>query len=331
MNLSQELEIIKTVARMAAGVCQSIQAELVSPAQKDGREPVTIADYASQAIIGYALAENFPDDAVLAEERSEEFMLLLSDRQRSLVQRYVTDAIGGYVFEEQVCAWLDFGRGKEAARTWIVDPIDGTKGFLRNGHYCVAVAMLSGGEPVLGVLASPGFYMDAEFAPEDEAVRANGVLTYAYRGSGAYREELFGGPREPIQVSRATDPTTARVLTSFETAHMDVELLGRITRRLGRTPEAPQRGVDSQDKYAMIATGQDDIFLRATPDPRYHEKLWDHAAGYAIVTEAGGRVSDLNGKPLDWASGTRMESNDGVLVTNRFLHDTVLEAIAKVR
>ena len=75
---------------------------------------MTIADYASQAVIGNALAENFPDDAVLSEERSEEFMLLLNDQQRALVQRFVTDALGGYVFEEQICAWLDFGKQKTA-------------------------------------------------------------------------------------------------------------------------------------------------------------------------------------------------------------------------
>jgi len=235
------------------------------------------------------------------------------------------------VFEEQVCAWLDFGKGKTAERTWIVDPIDGTKGFLRNGHYCVAVALLIGGQPVLGVLASPHLYLGAETAPDPESDYEHGVLSYAYYGGGAYHEALFGGPREPIQVSRATELASARLLTSFETAHMDVAFMDRIVQQMGRAPESSRRGVDSQDKYAMIAAGLGDVFLRATPDPRYHEKLWDHAAGYAIVTEAGGRVSDLSGRPLDWTAGTRMDHNDGVLVTNRFLHDAVLEAIAKAR
>ena len=130
---NHDLQTIKTIARMAASVCQTIQEEMVHPAQKDGREPVTIADYASQALIGNALASNYPDDAVLSEERSEEFMLLLDDAQRALVQRYVTDAVGGYVFEEEICAWLDYGKQKTAERTWVIDPIDGTKGFRRGG------------------------------------------------------------------------------------------------------------------------------------------------------------------------------------------------------
>ncbi len=323
MDLTYELETIKTIARMAAGVCQNIQAELVNPSEKDGREPVTVADYASQAIIGNALAENFPDDGVLSEERSEEFMLLLNDRQRALVQRFVTDAVGGYVFEEQICAWLDFGKQKQAERTWIIDPIDGTKGFLGGRHYCVAIGLMIDGEPVLGVLASPGFYSDEETPPGD-----HGVLTYAQRGGGAYREPLAGGPREPIQVSRVTDPRAAILLTSFESGHTDMAFIDDVNRALGRGPDAPRRGLDSQDKYAMVASGMGDVYLRVVPEPNFREKLWDHAAGYVIVTEAGGRMTDIYGDPIDWTAGTRMINNRGVVVSNRFLHNAVLEAIA---
>ncbi len=324
MNLSHELETAKTIARMAASVCQMIQAELVDPAQKGGREPVTIADYASQAVIGNALAENFPDDAVLSEERSEEFMLLLSDQQRALVQRYVTDALGGYVFEEQICAWLDFGKQKTAYRTWVIDPIDGTKGFLGGRHYCVAIGLLIDGEPVAGVLASPGFYSDEEVPPEDL-----GVLTYASQGGGAFMEALGGSERVPIRVSATADPARATLLTSFESEHTNLSLIDDVARLLGRGPDAPQRGLDSQDKHAMVACGMGDILLRVVPETTYFEKMWDHAAGYAIVTEAGGRMTDIYGQPIDWTSGTRMTNNRGVLVTNGYLHAAVVDAIAR--
>ena len=324
MNLSYELETAKTIARMAASLCQSIQAELVRPAEKEGREPVTIADYASQALIGHALAENFSDDGVLSEERSEEFMLLLTDEQRALVQRYVTDAIGGYVFEEQVCAWLDFGKQMQAARTWVVDPIDGTKGFLGLRHYCVAISLLMGGEPVVGVLASPGFYSDDENGPDDP-----GVLSYAQRGGGAYMEPLSGGPPTPIQVSTIAEPREAILLTSFESGHSDMAFFEDVARELQRGPEAPRRTLDSQDKHAIIAAGLGDVYLRLVPDPSFREKVWDHAAGYAIVTEAGGRMSDVFGQPLDWTAGTRLVHNRGVVVTNSLLHNDILRAIAR--
>jgi 3'(2'), 5'-bisphosphate nucleotidase len=326
VDLSQELETIKTIARMAASVCQNIQSELVNPAEKDGREPVTIADYASQALIGHALSENFPDDTVIAEERSEEFMLLLDDRQRALVQRFVTDAIGGYVFEEQICAWLDFGKASDTRRTWMIDPIDGTKGFVGGRHYCVAIGLLDAGELMLGVLASPGFYSDADDPPPEP-----GLLAYARRGAGAYVEALYGGPREPVQVSRVTDPREATLLTSFESAHMDSAFIDAVAHKLNRGDDAPRRQLDSQDKYAMVAVGKGDLYLRVTPDPSYHEKVWDHAAGYMIVTEAGGRVTDLDGKPLDFSQGSRLSENHGLVVSNRYLHDTVLDAVQKVK
>lgn len=323
MDLSQELETIKTIARMAASVCQTIQAELVDPSQKNGREPVTIADYASQAVIGNGLAENFPDDAVLSEERSEEFMLLFSDEQRLLVQQFVTDALGGYVFDEQVCAWLDFGKQKQAQRTWVIDPIDGTKGFLGKRHYCVAIGLLYDGEPVLGVLASPGFYSDEDYPPADM-----GVLTYAVRGEGAFMEPLNGGERVPIRVSANNDPRRATLLTSFESGHTDMSLIDQVSLALGRGANAPQRRLDSQDKHAMIACGMGDVYMRLVPEANFREKMWDHAAGYAVVTEAGGYVTDIHGQPLDFSTGTRMMKNRGVLMTNGYLHDALLAALA---
>jgi len=321
-----DLQTIKTVARMAASLCQTIQTELVAPAEKDGREPVTIADYASQALIGNALAQNYPDDAVLSEERSEEFMLLLNDHQRALVQRFVTDAVGGYVFEEEICAWLDYGKQKTAARTWVIDPIDGTKGFLARRHYCVAIGLLVEHQPALGVLASPGFYSDAPDPPDDP-----GALIFARQGAGAFIEPLFGGEAAPIHVSSQLDPAAARLLTSYESEHTDRAFLERFNRALGRGPDAPECQLDSQDKHAMIAAGLGDIFLRLAPDTRYREKMWDHVAGHAIVTEAGGRITDIQGRALDFSTGRRMTRNRGVVVTNRYLHDAVLAAIRQSR
>ncbi|MBN2304600.1 MAG: inositol monophosphatase family protein [Anaerolineae bacterium] len=322
MDLSTELQIAKTIARMAASVCHNIQSELVDPSQKAGREPVTVADYASQAIIGNGLAENFPDDAVLSEERSEDFMLLLNDQQRALVQRFLTDALGGYVFEEQVAAWLDVGKDTQASRTWVVDPIDGTKGFLRHEHYCVAVSLLVDGEPVLGVLASPGFYRDEADAPDDP-----GALIAAAAGLGATIEPLFGGEPVVIRASANNDPARATFLTSIASGHTDMSLFDRLEKALKRGPDAPVRRLDSQDKHGMVATGLGDVLIRLVPEETYREKVWDHAAGYVIVTEAGGRMTDVFGQNLDWTAGSRLQNNRGILVTNGYLHEKVLAAL----
>jgi 3'(2'), 5'-bisphosphate nucleotidase len=90
--------------------------------------------------------------------------------------------------------------------------------------------------------------------------------------------------------------------------------------------------MDSQVKYGIVASGLADIYLRipnpATPD--YREKIWDHAAGSLIVEEAGGRVSDIEGKKLDFSAGKTLDRNRGILATNGAVHSQVLEIIADI-
>ena len=85
--------------------------------------------------------------------------------------------------------------------------------------------------------------------------------------------------------------------------------------------------MDSQAKYAAVAQGQAEIYLRLPTRVAYTEKIWDHAAGALIVEEAGGRVSDVDGKPLEWTHGYQLEVNRGVVVTNGPAHSTVIQAL----
>ena len=90
---------------------------------------------------------------------------------------------------------------------------------------------------------------------------------------------------------------------------------------------APPLRMDSQAKYAVVARGEADIYLRLPTRADYREKIWDHAAGVLIVAEAGGTVTDIHGKPLEFHHGRELVANRGVVVTNGRLHDRVLEAI----
>ena len=87
--------------------------------------------------------------------------------------------------------------------------------------------------------------------------------------------------------------------------------------------------MDSQAKYAVVARGQAEVYLRL-PHGSYVEQVWDHAAGTIIVTEAGGRVSDVRGAPLDFSAGRRLERNRGVVVAPAALHAQVVAAAARV-
>jgi len=85
--------------------------------------------------------------------------------------------------------------------------------------------------------------------------------------------------------------------------------------------------LDSQAKYAVVARGEGDVYLRLPTKKDYREKIWDHAGGVLVVEEAGGRVTDIDGKPLEFTHGRELSANRGVVVTNGRLHNDVLRAI----
>jgi 3'(2'), 5'-bisphosphate nucleotidase len=87
--------------------------------------------------------------------------------------------------------------------------------------------------------------------------------------------------------------------------------------------------VDSQAKYAIVAQGEASIYLRLPTRRDYREKIWDHAAGSIMVEEAGGRVSDVTGRPLDFSRGRRLEDNRGVVATNGPIHDAVIRVVGE--
>jgi 3'(2'), 5'-bisphosphate nucleotidase len=110
-----------------------------------------------------------------------------------------------------------------------------------------------------------------------------------------------------------------------EAAHSSHGDAARIADRLGI--EADPVRIDSQAKYAMVARGQADAYLRLPKDQAYREKIWDHAGGALVVTEAGGRVTDIHGRSLEFTHGRTLDSNKGVIVSNGKVHDHILEAI----
>jgi 3'(2'), 5'-bisphosphate nucleotidase len=247
-------------------------------------------------------------------------------------QAKALDAITKYaesIFPEaktsSVCAWIDQGLGEVGKNYWTLDPIDGTKGFLRGDQYAVALALVVDGQVVVGALGCPT--LNKDFMPEEGS---EGMVIVAVHGEGAWAQSMEGGEFQRVQVSDCTTPEGARMLRSYESAHTDVEKLERLVRELGFRKEPVL--MDSSAKYALLAAGRGDLIFRlVTPfRPDYTEKIWDHAAGSLIVEEAGGRVTDLRGVELDFSLGRLLERNIGILASNGHLHEIALEAIAKV-
>ncbi len=319
-----ERDVAIDAVRAAAKVCQRVHQSLVTAdtLEKKDRSPVTVADFASQAIVSAMLAGPLPDDVIVGEEQADE---LRADEQaaiRASVTQHVASALPDASPDEaQVLDWIDRGGTSEAAggRYWTIDPIDGTKGFLRGGQYAIALALLEDHQVVLGVLGCPNL----------PHASGQGALLVAAKGHGAMLLALDGTGREgeAVRVSDAADTSAARFCESVESGHSSHDDAAKIASLLGITAD-PVR-MDSQAKYASVARGDAQIYLRLPTRADYREAIWDHAAGMIVVTEAGGQVTDVHGRTLDFSHGRRLEENQGIIATNATLHDPVVAAVQK--
>ncbi|KAF7551205.1 hypothetical protein G7046_g7772 [Stylonectria norvegica] len=124
------------------------------------------------------------------------------------------------------------------------------------------------------------------------------------------------------------DLSKATFCESVEAGHSAHGDQALISQKLGITAASVR--MDSQAKYGSIARGAGDIYLRLPVDAKYQEKIWDHAAGDLIVREAGGQVTDIHGKRLDFTVGRTLANNKGVVAAPVAVHGKVLEAVQEV-
>ena len=319
MILKKQIAIDAVLKAMR--LCEQVQAEMVSTdaIQKIDRSPVTVADFGSQALICKAIGDAFPDDVIVAEEDAH--ALKENPTLLERVTGYVNCFTKKTVLADSVCEWIDRGGGEVGHHFWTLDPIDGTKGFLRRDQYAIALAYIVDGIVQLGVLGCPNLSyrldaMDAE----------RGCLFVAARGEGTQLYTTTGDFLKRVHVSEDTH----RFAESVESSHGDSDAHSKIADALGIT-ESPVR-MDSQAKYGVVSRGEASLYIRlpnpASPD--YRECIWDHAAGMIVVQEAGGTVTDANGAPLNFLSGKRMHENRGIVATNTKLHQHVLNALSNL-
>jgi 3'(2'), 5'-bisphosphate nucleotidase len=308
IDLSDRIGTAIRAVRAASEACLS--AARPSVMHKEGTEPVTVADFASQAVVLAEISAAYPDDRVFAEESAGD----LGDLGG--VETLATAALlAGAPDAMTLLSWIDH-RGGGGELGWAIDPIDGTKGFLRGDQFAVAVGIVHDGRPVAGVLGLPRYARG----------EAAGVFVWGAEGVGAFVEPLIGGTPEPIGVAPSETAEALRVLGSVEAAHGDPAVVEDLIATLGIGGGWVR--MDSQAKYGAVAMADADVYVRPRNRPDYRERVWDHAAGAAIVAAAGGRVTDLDGAELDFSHGPRLEANRGVLVTNGPLHDEIVAVLS---
>lgn len=349
MAYEKELEIALLAVQRASILTKSVySSHSKGTLSKSDSSPVTIGDFGAQALIIASIKHAFPEDEIVGEEDADD--LRKNDSLRDLVWDLVQAAklddssaeakIGGPIKSaDAMLSAIDQGNseGGRKGRIWALDPIDGTKGFLRGGQYAVCLGLLVDGVPTLGVIGCPNLPVDDQ-APlevttgqDADDKEGKGVLFAAVKGQGATSRPLSKGAlQEPksIKMKPLSDVSQATFCESVEAGHSSQGDNAAIASKLGITK--PSVRMDSQAKYCSIARGAGDLYLRLPTSKTYQEKIWDHAAGVVLVQEAGGEVTDAYGKPLDFGLGRTLKENKGVVAAPKEAFAKVIEVVKEV-
>jgi 3'(2'), 5'-bisphosphate nucleotidase len=268
MQLRRELDTAVDLARRAGERIRALHGSGIAVDTKDDQSPVTQADREANELIVAALTSAFAGDGILSEELPDD------------------------------------GSRLSRPRVWMVDPLDGTKDFIRGRDgFAVMIGLLDGDRPALGVVYQP----------------IGDKLYWATRGDGAFVQR-GGGAVERMHVSDVREPAQIRMVASK--SHRS-ETIDQVRATLGISDELNVGSVGL--KLGLIAEGLRDLYV----NPAGHSKLWDACGPEAILAEAGGRLSDVSGAPLDYR-GAELGNVRGLIASNGLLHDEVVQRLASL-
>ncbi|GKY99234.1 hypothetical protein MPSEU_000878700 [Mayamaea pseudoterrestris] len=354
---------------------------LIGTIQKRDLSPVTVADYAVQAVVlnhlqqvavangdnvGYIAEEDsssLQNDEILCQQVMQESGML--DRQ----DLWNTIDLGKSYTKWRDCddnvAVTDASRQanqslpmllRRPRRIWCLDPIDGTKGFLRGkktgGQYCIALALLEDGVPTIGILGCPNLptrvddetysWSDKENETNNQA-HTRGCIFVASRDGGCFQLPLACNGVRGIRLQATASENGAQRLLSDGRFCIGVEKFSDASGQCAGMAQyihgadaldqdgeiINARRMDSQAKHGVIARGGAEFYVRL-PRPGYVEWIWDHAAGNVVIEEAGGQMTDTNGQPIDFSLGAKLsEKVSGVLMScGGEFHQALVDAFA---
>jgi 3'(2'), 5'-bisphosphate nucleotidase len=269
-ELDRRLQIVRDIARAAGETVLQYYEEKVEVEWKAPGNPVTAADHAANALIIEHLHRHFSGEAVLAEESHDDMSRLGHDV------------------------------------VWMVDPLDGTKEFIKlNGEFSIMIGLVEHGRPILGVVLQP--------APPSGI--KPGALYSGAVGLGAWLS--LGGSESPIRVSAIDQPAQMRMIASR--SHFD-ERVDQVRKKLGIHEILRSGSVGL--KCGAIATGACELYIH----PSSKVSLWDSGAPAAILLAAGGMMTDLRGEPLDYRS-VDVGHPHGLLASHGRLHELIVGVI----
>jgi 3'(2'), 5'-bisphosphate nucleotidase len=276
---------------------------LATKVDREVEEVIRIARLAARRVTevyatDFTVELKAPGDPVTRADRESSDIICAS-----LAASFPGDAI---VSEEAVpSSPTEVARLVSSPRVWFVDPLDGTREFSeRIGEFAVMIGLAVAGRAALGVVTMP----------------ALGETIAGRIGASAFAEDTHGA-RRPLSVSKVSDPRQA---TLFVSRSHRPPLIGSLIEQLGIGRVVPSGSVGV--KIGRLVLGQGDLYVHDGGGA----KLWDTCGPEAILTAAGGRFSDLEGAPIDYAS-TDLVLRRGIVATNGLLHDRVLSASRSMR
>ena len=337
---------VAELATLRASILTKKVLASVSGISKADSSPVTIADFAAQALLISALHYAFPNDAFVGEEDSA---ALRSDAAlREKVYELVSSADLAEFDEEgkllpkptSVEEMLDLidlggkGQGGGTGRFWVMDPIDGTAAFLKGEQYAVSLALVEDGREVVGVLGCPNLALDAGVVHESIVDKEGlGVMLTAVRGQGStIRRMTPEGLQSPRQLPRLISPTDPKELHFVDCAQSKTsrhDIISSLAEHFNA--QFPHTEVwSSHMRYAAVIVGGGDLQLRIPKTAATKMYIWDHAGAQLILTETRGKVTDLDGKEMDFGAGRDLARNRGLVAAKGDVHASVLEVLTNI-
>ncbi|KAI9927377.1 hypothetical protein AWENTII_006179 [Aspergillus wentii] len=338
-SYSAELQIASLAVQRASVVTKTVLAEVdKGSTNKDDDSPVTIADFASQAILISAIRHNFPDDKFLGEESAS--ALRGNPALAERVWKLITSTKLNHDESEMLVAaptsideMLDFidigGDQNESAsgRIWFLDPIDGTATFIRGQQYAVSVSLVVDGEQKVGVVGYPNLQFQSTYVEEALVDKDGyGLMLSAVKGYGAYKRQMTKASLQPpqkiLKARKDLDIEDISFTESLESPWISVKKHSAVREKLGTRKQLANLW-SMQVKYAALTIGAADAMIRIPRDKEYRPYAWDHAGGMLIFEESGGKITDLSGKPFNYGKGRKLSDNLGLVATSPEIHSQI--------
>ncbi|RFU79959.1 3`2`,5`-bisphosphate nucleotidase [Trichoderma arundinaceum] len=358
------LSFIKLVAELTVLRAAVLTRRIISAATeipKDDATPVTIADLGAQTLIMAALRESFPGHGFVGEEdagllrqdealRAEVFMHVseaCADFRRhetvNIDENRAVTSLQPVETEEKMLELLDLaGRGQSGpkGRFWVMDPVDGTATFLKGQQYAISLALIEDGKEILGVVCYPNLTLDDGIVAETGVDQTGcGVMLSAIRGGGTdYRKlstEYYLAPARKLELlPPLTGLSGLRFVDCLASKSSRLDIAEGIAKQLGALPFP---GIDlwsSHVRYAALMVGEAEegkhIMIRipvgASSDPS-RAYIWDHAGSQLLYTEMGGKITDVEGKDIDFGAGRTLAANRGLVAAPASIHGEILKLV----